>query len=120
MSLNFNALFRSSRPVICNKGVLRNFAKFTGKHQCQSLYFNKVVNFIKIDTLAQVFTSGFCGISKNTCLVEHVWTTASVYFLIEMNKLNIFRDIFRFVSKFCTLYLDLSSSALPLAHCSPI
>ena len=25
------------------KGVLRNFAKFTGKHLCQSLFFNKVV-----------------------------------------------------------------------------
>ena len=24
------------------KGVLRNFAKFTGKHLCQSLFFNKV------------------------------------------------------------------------------
>ena len=25
------------------KGVLRNFAKFTGKHVLHSLYFNKVV-----------------------------------------------------------------------------
>ena len=24
------------------KGVLRNFARFTGKHLCQSLFFNKV------------------------------------------------------------------------------
>ena len=24
------------------KGVLRNFTKFTGKHLCQSLFFNKV------------------------------------------------------------------------------
>ena len=24
------------------RGVLRNFAKFTGKHPCQSLFFNKV------------------------------------------------------------------------------
>ena len=24
------------------KGILRNFAKFTGKHLCQSLFFNKV------------------------------------------------------------------------------
>ena len=35
--------FRSSRPeVFCKKAVLRNFAKFTGKHLCQSLFFNKV------------------------------------------------------------------------------
>ena len=24
------------------KGILENFAKFTGKHLCQSLFFNKV------------------------------------------------------------------------------
>ena len=36
---------RSSHPdVFCKKGVLRNFAKFTGKHLCQSLYFNKVAS----------------------------------------------------------------------------
>ena len=28
--------------VFCKKGVLRNFAKFIGKHMCQSLFFNKV------------------------------------------------------------------------------
>ena len=35
---------RSSRlKVFCRKGVLRNFAKFTGKQLCQSLFFSKVV-----------------------------------------------------------------------------
>ena len=34
---------RSCRPeVFCEKGVLRNFSKFTGKHLCQGLFFNKV------------------------------------------------------------------------------
>ena len=40
----------SSRGV-CKKGILKNFAKFTGKHLCQILPFNKVtgrpVNFAK-------------------------------------------------------------------------
>ena len=27
--------------VICRKGVLKDFAKFTGKHLCQTLFFNK-------------------------------------------------------------------------------
>ena len=32
-------LGRSSPPqVVCNKGVLRNIAKLTGKHLCQSLF----------------------------------------------------------------------------------
>ena len=35
--------FRSSCPeVLREEGVLRNFSKFTGKHLCQSLFFNKV------------------------------------------------------------------------------
>ena len=39
----FKAIFRSSRSeVFWEKGVLRNFAEFTGKHLCQSLFFNKV------------------------------------------------------------------------------
>ena len=28
--------------MFCKKGVLKNFVKFTGKHLCQSLFFNKV------------------------------------------------------------------------------
>ena len=36
-------IFRSShRRCSVKKGVPRNFAKFTGKHLCQSLFFNKV------------------------------------------------------------------------------
>ena len=58
--------FRSSRPeVFCEKGALRNFTKFTGKHLCQSLFFNKAAggacNFIKEETLAQVL---FCEFAK--------------------------------------------------------
>ena len=34
---------RNSRPeVFCKKGVLKNFAKFTEKHLCQSCFFNLV------------------------------------------------------------------------------
>ena len=37
------SLYRSNRPeVFCKKCVLRSFAKFTRKHLCQSLFFNKV------------------------------------------------------------------------------
>ena len=32
----------SHRRCSVRKGVLRNFGKFTGKHLCQSLSFNKV------------------------------------------------------------------------------
>ena len=62
---------KSSRPeVFSKKRVRRNFAKFTGKHLCQSLFFTKVTclrpaTFLR-KTLAQVFSCEFCEISKNT------------------------------------------------------
>ena len=41
--LTGSARNRSSRPeVFCKKGVLRNFAKFKGKHLSQRLFFNTV------------------------------------------------------------------------------
>ena len=50
------------------KGVLRNFAKFTGKHPCQVSILIKLqaCNFIKIGTLAQMFSCEFCEISNDT------------------------------------------------------
>ena len=54
------------------KAVLRNFAKFTGKRLCQSQFLNNVAgfrpqgSFIKIETLAHVFSCEFCEIFKNT------------------------------------------------------
>ena len=66
----------SSRPeVFCKKGVLRNFAKFTGRHLCQGLFFNKVAgpcNFFRKETLAQVFFCEFCKISNNTFSYRHL------------------------------------------------
>ena len=52
------------------KKVLKNFAKFTGKHLCQSLFF-------KQETLAQSFSCEFCEISKNVFFTEQLLTTAS-------------------------------------------
>ena len=79
---------RSHRRCSLRKGVLRNFAKFTGKHLCQSLFFNKVaglgLQLYKKETLAQVFFCEFCEISKNTFFTEHLWATAS-----ELSRKNI-------------------------------
>ena len=37
--------FRSSRlEVLCKKGALTNFAKFTGKDLCRNLFFDKVAS----------------------------------------------------------------------------
>ena len=77
--------------VFYKKAGLENFAKFTGKHLCKSLFLIKLqasaCNFIKKETLSQEFSCEFCEISKNTCILrnfqeiskntEHLWATAS-------------------------------------------
>ena len=40
----FSTIRSSLQEAFCKKGVLRNFAKFTGKHLCQSLIFKKVAD----------------------------------------------------------------------------
>ena len=50
---------KQSPKVFCKIGIFRNFTKFTEKHLCQGLSFNKV--------------SGL----QNTCLTEDLWTTTS-------------------------------------------
>ena len=55
--------------VFCEKGVLRNFPKFTEKHLCRSLYFNKVAGLA-------LFT-------------EHLWTTASGVVFHKLVILNL-------------------------------
>ena len=59
--------------VFCKKCVLKNFAKFTGKHQ--SLFFNKVAGLKT--PLTKVLSCEFCEIFKNTFLRNTSGTTAS-------------------------------------------
>ena len=47
----------------------------------ESLFKPQVCSFIKKETLARVFSSEFCGISKNTFFTEHLWTIISVFLL---------------------------------------
>ena len=76
LPLNFTSLKRilqkQSSGGILQKGALRNLAKFTGKHLCQRVLFNKVESLrlrpatLLKNSLAQVFSSEFGEISKNT------------------------------------------------------
>ena len=84
--------FRSSRrDVSGKKGVLRNFAKFTGKHLCYSLIFNKVAG---LKALSQVFFCEFWEVSKNTFLHRTPLVAASVRFT-EAITLNCCRFVLK-------------------------
>ena len=71
----FTYLRSSRQSCSVNKDVLKNFAKFTGKHLCQSITFDKVAGlqlYLK-KTLAQLFSCEFCEILKNTFLQNASW-----------------------------------------------
>ena len=71
--INVNA-YKSSRPDVLYKiVVLKHFTKLTEKHLCQSLFFNadNAFNFIKKETLSQVFSSEFCEIFKSTFFFQN-------------------------------------------------
>ena len=46
------------------------------------IFCSRPFNFIKKETLAQMFSCEFCEISKNIFFTEHLWTTASVYSVV--------------------------------------
>ena len=91
----------SHRRFSVKEGVLRNFTKFTEKHLCQSLFFNRV-------TLAQVFSWEFCEISKNIFFTEHLPTTANFWHVIAgwVRVIKVLRHTLR---KKCS-YLELLRS----------
>ena len=75
---SFEPMGWSSRPeVFCRKGVLRNFAKFTGKHLCQSFFFNKVsglrpATLLKKRIWHRCFPANFAKFLKTPILTEHL------------------------------------------------
>ena len=73
--------FESSRlDVFCKKCVLTNFTKFTGKHLCQSPFFNRLLK----ETLAQVLSCEFCEISKSTFFHRTPLVAASVHHIVRV------------------------------------
>ena len=60
------------------KGILRNFAKLSGKRLCQSLYFNKVAglrpaNLLKQRLWRRCFLENFAKFLRTPFLIEHLW-----------------------------------------------
>ena len=47
-----------------------------------ALVFHQVRNFIKKETLAQVFSSKFCEIFKSILFTEHRWANASEFMFL--------------------------------------
>ena len=69
-----HSYYKSSRlKVFCEKGVIKDSTKFTGKHLCWSLFFNKVAD-LRLATLLKkrlqrCFSVNF---AKTTFFTEHL------------------------------------------------
>ena len=107
-------IIRSSRlEMLCKKGVLKNFTKFTGKH----LYWR---HFIKKEILSQVFSCELCKIFKNiyfyrtSAMDDSLWYN----FIKFLNQnINTFSQWTRFVKLFtCDYTLDILIVLLILEH----
>ena len=68
---------RSRLEVFCTKGALINFSKLTGKHLCQSLFFNiKVAGLrpnLKKRLWHRCFAVNFANLLRAHFLTKHLW-----------------------------------------------
>ena len=84
---------RSSRlEVFCKNRVLRNFVKFTEKHLCQSLFFNKIavlrpVTLLKKRLWHRYFPMNFANASGGSFCNAVFSGFANYFFLIFYMKL---------------------------------
>ena len=79
-------VIRSSRQRCSVKLAFLEISQNSRENTCARVSFlielqALACNFVKKETLAQVFSREIWGISKNTCFTEHVWTTASLLWI---------------------------------------
>ena len=74
--------FRKQPPdVFCEKKVFLKISQNSQENTCtRTSFLIQACNIIKKEALAQVFSSEFCEISKNTFFIEHLCAAASKRF----------------------------------------
>ena len=96
-----------------NKVVLRNLAKFTGKHLCQGLFFGKVTGLwpatlLKKRLWHRCFPVNFVKFLQTPFLTEHLWwlllsfrrlcvTSHMLHFTLFTSTSTLFRSSFQFL-----------------------
>ena len=68
---NVKCVQKQPPEVLCKKVFLE-----ISQNSQENTSARYLCNFIKKETLAQVFSYEYCEISKNTFFTEHLWTTA--------------------------------------------
>ena len=122
----FVLISRSSHPeVFCKKGVLRNFAKFTGKHLRQRLFFNKVAGLrpaflLKKRLWQRFFPVNFVKFLRTPFFMERFWWLLLNHFLYSLktseNQFLRFSKVFRMYRKRALTYCVLRKISITLIN----
>ena len=109
LHLEMKAWRSSHQRCFLKKGVLINFAKFTGKHLCHSLFFNKVADLRSADLLKKklwdrCFPVNFAKFIRTPFFTEDLrWLLLSVWnlskiqlyiFLINVERISLIVLVF--------------------------
>ena len=84
MSVTLSTHTEEATRGVLQERVFLEIPQNSQENTCARVYFliklqAWACNFIKKETLTQVFSCQFCEISKNTFFTEHLWTTDSIY-----------------------------------------
>ena len=86
-------LWRSSRPeVFCKNRVLRFFTKFTRKHLCQSLFFNKIAGVRPTTLLKRRLWQRFFPVNSVKLLRKPFFTEHPWWLLLFISR-QVFHDL---------------------------
>ena len=77
VSFGFNQTQKQAPEVFYRKAVLKQFAIFTGRHLCWSLFLIKLQDF-RPANLSKETPAQYCNIFKNTNFEKNLPTAASV------------------------------------------
>ena len=88
---------KSQRRCSLKKSVLINYAKFTGKHLCQSLFLNKVAGLSPLTLLnnrlwCRSLFNKVAGISLATLLKKRLWNKCFPVNFCEISKNNFLQN----------------------------
>ena len=96
--VKINGNNRISRPeVFCKKGILKKYAKFTEKHLCSSLFFNKVAG-LRQKNLQKVLSYMHNSV-LNSPLKTPGWLTCLNGASLSFQRVTSFKNLFSNCSK---------------------
>ena len=92
-SIESSNIQKQPPEVFCKKGVLRSFTKFTGKHLCQSPFFNIVAGVrpatpFKKRLWHRYFPVNFMKFLRTSFYIEHLWwLLLNIHFAVIMGSI---------------------------------